>query len=439
VPKSVLSGSRIRAMRVTRGLAQAEVARAAGVSASYLNLIEHNRRRAGPGLIATLAQALGVSAQDLSEGAEVALVETLRHAAVQVAGAGGEGGLQPELDRVDEFIGRFPGWAALIGQIQARAETLERSLERVSDRMAHDPKLSEALNEIISAVTAVQSTSAILVDDDEIEPRWRRKFQRNIHEDSGRLAASAEALVAYLDASGAEMGLATPQEEMEGWLARFGHDLAAIDAQGAAALSAPELASEAARGLAQGWLAQARSDASAMPLARLVPQLQAMWQPGGVFAPDVLARGFGVSLGQVFRRLASLPAIEAVPRFGLVICDGSGTLTYRRPIDGFALPRFGGACPLWPLFRALGLPGQPVRCRVETATRPAQRFVAHAVAEPILPPGFDGPVLWRALMLLSPQQDAAAGGEDMQVVGSSCRVCPRVDCPARREGSIVGG
>lgn len=443
MPKSVLSGSRIRAMRVTRGIAQAELARAAGVSASYLNLIEHNRRRAGPGLIASLAQALGVSAQDLSEGAEVALVEILRHAAVQVAGA--EGGLQPELDRVDEFTGRFPGWATMIGQMQARVETLERSLERVSDRMAHDPKLSEALNEIVSAVTAVQSTSAILVDDDEIDPSWQRKFQRNIHEDSGRLAAAAEALVAYLDASGAESGLATPQEELEGWLSRFGHDLAGIESQGAAALAAPELASDAARGLAQEWLSQARADARALPLAQLGARLQEMWQPGGFFAPDLLARDFGVSLGQVFRRLANLPPVEGVPRFGLVVCDGSGTLITRRPVDGFALPRFGGACPLWPLFRVLGAPGQPLRQRIETATRPAQRFIAHAVAEPAVTPGFDGPVLWRAMMLLSPPQDApsvssgASGGQDMVVVGSSCRVCPSTDCPARRERSIVGG
>ncbi|MCB1843770.1 MAG: hypothetical protein KDI09_12470, partial [Halioglobus sp.] len=30
--------------------------------------------------------------------------------------------------------------------------------------------------------------------------------------------------------------------------------------------------------------------------------------------------------------------------------DGSGTLTLRKPVAGFSLPRFGAACPLWPLY-----------------------------------------------------------------------------------------
>jgi DNA-binding XRE family transcriptional regulator len=42
---SALTGSRLRARRVALGLKQGDVATRAGVSASYLNLIEHNRRR----------------------------------------------------------------------------------------------------------------------------------------------------------------------------------------------------------------------------------------------------------------------------------------------------------------------------------------------------------------------------------------------------------
>jgi DNA-binding XRE family transcriptional regulator len=45
--KASMIGSRIRERREMAGLKQADLARRAGISASYLNLIEHNRRRIG--------------------------------------------------------------------------------------------------------------------------------------------------------------------------------------------------------------------------------------------------------------------------------------------------------------------------------------------------------------------------------------------------------
>ena len=43
--RSAFAGSRIRERRLALGLRQADVALRAGISGSYLNLIEHNRRR----------------------------------------------------------------------------------------------------------------------------------------------------------------------------------------------------------------------------------------------------------------------------------------------------------------------------------------------------------------------------------------------------------
>ena len=73
-----LTGSRIRERRVMAGLKQAELAQQSGISASYLNLIEHNRRRIGGKLLLNIAHALGVEPQALTEGAEAALFATLR-------------------------------------------------------------------------------------------------------------------------------------------------------------------------------------------------------------------------------------------------------------------------------------------------------------------------------------------------------------------------
>ena len=45
MPMSALTGSRLRGRRVALGMRQADLAALVGLSASYLNLIEHNRRR----------------------------------------------------------------------------------------------------------------------------------------------------------------------------------------------------------------------------------------------------------------------------------------------------------------------------------------------------------------------------------------------------------
>lgn len=428
MPMQALTGTRLRERRLALGLRQAEIAGKAGISASYLNLIEHNRRRVQGDVLAALAGALGVPVAQLAEGAEGGLADDLRAAAATAASLGAEGA---EVGRVEEFAGRFPGWAGVVAALHGRVESLERAVEALNDRMTHDPHLSESLHEVLSALSSVRSTAAILAETEDIEAEWRERFHRNLHADSERMAAGAEALVAYLDGSeaAAEAGIAAPLEEMEAWLAGRGWVLPELEAGQGAVLAAEveRLASGAARELARGWLAQAARDAAALPMSDLVAALD-----GGAPDPLLLAARFGVGTDVVFRRLALVPERA----FGLVVCDASGTLLFRRPAEGFPLPRFGSACPLWPLFTALGHAGRAVVAEVAVAGQRLRRFrvMAHAAAEH--PAGFGGVELRHAHMLVMPAE-AVAGTAAQVTVGPTCRICPRGDCPARREPSIV--
>jgi transcriptional regulator with XRE-family HTH domain len=431
--RTALTGTRIRARRNLRGLRQSELARVVGVSPSYLNLIEHNRRKVGPDLLGALAQALGVSADALAEDSDSRLVEGARAAALRSDAE------LAELERIDEFTGRFPGWASVLAETQARVERLERVVEQLNDRMTHDPYLGEALHEIISAVTSVQSTATILNDSGEIEPDWQARFHRNILQDSARLAEGAVALVNYLDAAKSdETGLAAPQEEVEAWLEGRGFALPELDAPQidplAMVAGQVELSSDASRQLAQQWIRRFHADAQALPLAKLRPALA-----GGAFAPEVLAARFGVPFDLVLRRLALLPKAQAealgLPAMGLVICDNSGTLLFRRGLDGFALPRFGGGCPLWPLYQALQRPHIPLRHALVTSGRLGRRFLVYAYAATEAVLGYDRPAVLRASMLILATDGEE--GEDILSVGASCRTCPQLDCAARREPSIL--
>jgi transcriptional regulator with XRE-family HTH domain len=417
MPLSALTGTRLRERRLAAGLRQADVAVLAGISPSYLNLIEHNRRRVSAPVLDRIAAALGLDRDAVSGGREAALMEDLRAAAARSEDAGAE------VDRLQEFVGRYPGWATLVAGLHGRAGGLERALAAVSDRMTHDPHLALALHEVLSSLASVRSTAAILAETEELEPDWAARFHRNLHQDSERLAVGAEALVAYLDAGTGveEQGIAVPQEEVEDWLQRRGW--AFSDAELAEGVEVV-LASGAARDLARVHLARAAADAAALPMATFAAALRRDGPD-----PLALAAAFGTDVLTVMRRLAALPEATA----GLVSCDASGTLTFRKAVEGFALPRFGAACPLWPLYAALGRPMQPVDAVVEMA---GQGGVCHRViafCQTSYPLGLRGPELREAAMLILPGERNASALK----IGSSCRICPRSGCPARREPSIL--
>lgn len=414
--KRPLIGTRIRERRLSLGRRQTEVARHADISAAYLNLIEHNRRPVGEALLSRLAEALEIDARELASDREEILISGLREAAALVAGQS----LPVELDQIAEFAARFPGWAGALSASVRRADALERRLVALSDRMTRDPYLLATLHEIQSAVTAVRSTASILAETPDIEPEWRDRFHGNLDADSQRLSRTAQSLVTYLDTFEDDAVPMSPQEEVEAWAAAGQSDPA----------EAAELASDAARAMARGVLAAQARDRAALPDAALA----ALAEDTAVPDPGLLALRGGWPLDLVLRRLGVLrpgPWADA----GLVICDGSGAPLFRYAPPGFELPRPGEGCALWPLFEALAQPQLPVARLIETPG--GSRYLAWAVAERLLPMGFDGPALSRAQMLLLPAP-AAADARPALPVGPACRICPRPACPARHEPSILG-
>lgn len=416
---------------------QADLAQKVGISASYLNLIEHNKRRIGGKVLLAIAQQLGVEPAQLSEGAEAALIATLREARAAHAGAGAEA------EQAEEFAGRFPGWAEVLARGHRRQASLERTVETLTDRLTHDPHLAAALHEVLSTVTSIRSTAAILADTRGIEPEWRDRFQRNINEDAARLAGSTQALVTYLDRAGQGEGgeAAAPQEELDAWLADLGWHVPALEQGGTPDIDglidgAGALKSAPARAQARAFLTRYATEAASLPAAALSD-----WCADHEPDPGRVARQFGVALPVAMRRLASLPADGPAGALGMVSCDASGTLTFRKPLDGFAVPRFGAACPLWPLFTALSQPMVPIRQVVEQAGRDGGRFTCYAVAMPQGPVDFDSPPVIGAHMLIvphtRPQTVRGAPDASPRTVGVGCRICPRTDCPARREPSIL--
>lgn len=417
--RPTLTGSRIRAKRLEIGLKQAALAQKVGISPAYLNLIEHNKRRIGGKLLLDLARELHVDAAVLSEGAEAALMASLADAASQ-EGSG-------ETGRAEEFAGRYPGWAGVLAAQHDRIKRLEHTVATMTDRMTHDPFLSTSLHEVLSTAASIRSTASILANGEAVEPEWQARFQRNLLEDAKRLADGAGALVSHLDNAGEEGAmLGTPLEALEAFLSARQYHLAEVEVGG----------DVEATDDVQDYVARYRRDVEVMPLETFTQAV------GGGADPVQLADQFGVEVSAVLRRIASLPLGQGQEPVGLVACDGSGTVTFRKPVDGFLVPRFGAACPLWPLYQAMLRPQVPIRAVVEQAGRDTPRFLVYAVAEMRRPAGFDAVQIVEVTMLMVPESRAILSGSDMtqevaQPIGSSCRICPRPGCAARREASIL--
>lgn len=420
---SALVGSRIRERRQDLGLKQMDLARSVNISASYLNLIEHNRRRIGGKLLLELARSLEVDPVQLTQGAELALADALRDAArnadLDMA----------DLDRLDQLVRRFPGWARLIAAQAQKLSALERTVDGLSDRLAHDPFLAETLHTVLSTVTAIRSTSSILSQTPDINAAWRRRFHANLYEDSTRLADTSQALVSYFDRlSKEETRFSSPQDIVEDAFADTGFDLRSLEKENGVEvmLQAPKFNDPAVRALAERWVRRFSLDARLLPMQRLMAAIEE--HEGD---PERILSVLGCDADLLLRRLAFAGRDRAGRPMGLFIADGSGAMMFRKPIDGFAAPRFGAGCPLWPLFQALGRIGQPIRQVLEMPD--GRTFEAHSVAKSAPVAGFSGAVVTEATMLV-----AEVAAPARIPVGTACRICPRSGCAARREAALVG-
>ena len=159
IVKHTLAGLKIRARRMQAGMTQGELARRAGISASYLNLIELNKRAIADVLVERVANSLDVERSELDGEAERRVVANLEEIAAdpEIANA-----IDPHGPAAD-LIGRNPGWADRVlalhrawhDQKEAAAALADRiEAAWVSMRCTLSPRNGSRLRRSASASTA---------------------------------------------------------------------------------------------------------------------------------------------------------------------------------------------------------------------------------------------------------------------------------------------
>ncbi len=437
-------GRTVRRLRQASGLTQKALALRLGISASYLNLIEHDQRAVTATLLIKLAQALGVELADLSGLSE-------RRTEVQLREAFGDRRLGVAEVPEDEV-------AALVAGSPTAAEATLAMYR--AWRVAQED----------AAGISLPSGRRVLLPVEEV----RDAFDANANHFPA-LEEAAERLAAVLGAIPSEMnhGLAVRLRQhhrlrvsvgpLEGALRRYDPDARSL-------LLSEQLPRES-RGFHMAFqlalleegeavdelvtkLAPSTPEAAGLLRLGLLNYLAAaVLMPYAAFATkalalrhdiDALAAHFGVSFEQAAQRLSSLqrPAARGVPFF-FTVTDPAGNVSKRFAGAGFPFARYGASCPRWVVHTALATPGQ---LQVQVARLPdGATFltIARAVIGRAAHWGDVAPA--HTVAIGCPIAHAGdvvyADGLDLERsavgIGVSCRLCDRPDCRSRAHPPLL--
>jgi predicted transcriptional regulator len=207
-------GQRIRKRRQELAVSQKALAARVGISSSYLNLIEHNKRPIGGALLNQLASALDLDSRALAGTEEARLIAELGEIADDPAlGAVG----MAAADGADIVANSPQAARAILAVYRAYREAKIRS-ELIGERLGEESFLAEASHQILALITTIRSYSEILKDYGDLSDAERHRFLVTLVEESERLAARASDMFDFMSGRGSRRPRPSPREEIEDFI-----------------------------------------------------------------------------------------------------------------------------------------------------------------------------------------------------------------------------
>jgi predicted transcriptional regulator/transcriptional regulator with XRE-family HTH domain len=409
-----------------------------GISASYLNLIEHDQRAVTASLLIKLGETLRVDLATLSGSGERQLEVSLREAfadpllsadAVPEAEVAELAAAAPNAARA--VLALYRAWrvaredAGGIALPSGRRVLLpnEEARDFFDDRANHFPTLETAAETIAAELRAAPAEM-----NHAIAERLRREHGLTV------TVQKLDGALRRFDPATRRLALSEMlPRESRGFHMAF--QLALLEARDTAetiVVNAAPSSPEAAMLIRVGLLNYV-AGALLMPYAAFADAARALRHD-----MEALAARFGVSFEQACHRLSTLQrqGARGVPFFFLRV-DPAGNVSKRFSAAGFPFARYGGSCPRWVVHTAFAQPGE---VQVQVAELPdgaAYLCFARTVTRPSRGWGDPRPVHVVAMGCgLAHAEDVAyADGIDVEHakvgIGLSCRLCDRPDCRSR--------
>ncbi len=204
-------GFRISNRRKSLRISQAALARLVGISPSYLNLIENNKRDIGGALLQRVALHLDIDIDQLAGLLEQKLLQDLEEAfadpMVQALP------FQPDERR--DLVAQYPASAAALARLHRAYGAAVNSADAYADRLRSDPLLSQMLHQILSSITAVRSSAEILQDVPDLDDDERRRFLAAIGRETLALSDVARNLIGQFDTASQSGRSVSPAREID--------------------------------------------------------------------------------------------------------------------------------------------------------------------------------------------------------------------------------
>ncbi|NKQ54800.1 DUF2083 domain-containing protein [Amycolatopsis sp. K13G38] len=442
------AGGKLRHLRESRSMSQADLARLLEISPSYLNQIEHNSRPLTVPVLLRITEAFGVDTEFFANNDTARLVADVKEALL------------------DEAVG------------------VEATMSELNDLAANLPTVAQALVKLHRSYrNAVETTAALVTENgmglhgsaaaplphEEVRDFFyeRENYVAELDERAEKMAAEMDLRPGNVhrvlqDRLTDHYGVQITTEgidEARGQQHRYEPDARVLRmapslrigqrafrmASQIALLEYDDLITEladswafsgpAARSLARVGLANYFAGALILPYGPFLSMAER-------YRYDIerLCDHFGVGFETVCHRLSTMqrPKARGVP-FSFVRVDRAGNMSKRQSAAGFHFSRVGGACPLWNIYEAFTAPG---KIFTQIATLPDGKsyfWVARTIQRNIGGYGSPGKMFSVGLgcELRHARRLVYSTGLDLDdraaatPIGMGCKVCDRPACPQR--------
>ena len=451
-------GAKVRAFRKRQSLSQTQLADRVGISASYLNLIESNRRPLPAGVLIKLAQQLGVDLQAFATDDDARLLSDLLEVFADPLFDG------HELTSVDvrEIATASPPVARAVMALYRAYQSARDSGASLATRISEGEEgatgadASHVPSEEVSDLVQKHMNHFPELEEG-AEEIWKKgKLDREeIYAGLVRYLEKAHGVQTRIARWGADRGVVRrfdPAKKIltlsellptRGRIFQLAHQVGLLTQKACLdrlVHGEPILTSDDSRALARVALANYFAGAVLMPYAAF---LQAAREER--YDIDVVGRRFRVGFEQVCHRFTTLrrPGAEGVP-FHMIRIDVAGNISKRFSASGIRFARFSGACPRWNIFQAFMTPGM---VRIQTSRMPdgpAYFCIARTIhkdsggyhaQQPVQSLGLGCRIEHAKELVYSDGVDLD-NVEMTTPVGVTCRLCERTDCEQRAFPSL---
>ncbi|MFJ3903696.1 short-chain fatty acyl-CoA regulator family protein [Streptomyces sp. NPDC090025] len=454
--RKIYAHAKLRRLRRERGMNQVELARALGLSTSYLNQLEHSQRPLTAPVLLRIAEVFGVEPEFFSEAGEERLATDLRTALGDEAC-----GVAVPPEEIADVARDHPELArALVALHQRYRSASEQVAALAAPEDSAGLLPAEPHDEVRDFFYAHHNHFAALEAEAE---RTAEALGLGV---AGRAGRAADALTGRLAARhGVTVVQAGPERAADArrfdaangllllspWLTegqrafQLATQLAFLEHGPLldALVSAAGLASPQAEGLARIGLADYFAGAVLMPYTVFHTAAERVR-----YDIELLQALFGVGFETVCHRLSTLQRHErrGVP-FSFLRADRAGNISKRQSATDFHFSRFGGTCPLWTVYGAFSAPGRILTQVAEMPDGKRYFWIARTVTRG----GFGhhapraefavalGCELRHASRLVYAEGVALHEPSAATPIGLGCRICERRDCAQRARPPAGGG